>query len=167
VIVSTFSDGRFMPGHVSRPADIETDFHVDHDTTIKNALIENLYCFNVIGARELDKDYVIGFTDLEHVRIDFLQKNVKEIIVDEAELPVIETLEIDPLFPFFLTGIVPFDFRPEFWEIVNAFKRYGLTAFEDSLFELTVECRFSTSRSSQQKNVLVFHGCFTPFPGWD
>jgi hypothetical protein len=140
VIVSTFSDGRFMPGDISRPADIEIDFHIDRDTIIKDALVEILYCFNVIATCELEKDHVIGFVDFEHVRIDFLQNIVKEVIVGEEVTPVIGTLGIDPLFPLFLKGIVRQEFCPDFREIVSAFKRFCLTAFEDSLFEFTIEC---------------------------
>lgn len=140
VIVSTFSDGRFMPGDISRPADIEIDFHIDRDTIIKDALVEILYCFNVIGTRELEKDHMIGFVDFEHVRIDFLQNIVEDSIVGDEVAAVIGTPGVDPLFPFFLKGIVPLESCPDFREIINAFKRLSLTTFEDSLFEFTIEC---------------------------
>ena len=80
-----------------------------------------------------------GFIDFEHIRIDFFQNLVKEVIVGDEVRPVIATLAIDPLFPILLKGIVSPESCPDFWEIINAFKCLSLTAFEDSLFEFAIE----------------------------
>jgi hypothetical protein len=80
VIVSTLSDGRFMPGDVSRPADVETDIHIDREAIIKDALVEILQCSHVTGTRELEKDHVVGLVDSERVRVDLLQNLVKDVI---------------------------------------------------------------------------------------
>jgi hypothetical protein len=67
VIVSVFGHGRFMPGDISRPADVEIHFHIDRDTIVEDALVETLKGFNVVGTRELEEDHVIGSIDFEHV----------------------------------------------------------------------------------------------------
>jgi hypothetical protein len=76
---------------------------------------------------------MIGLIDSAHVRIDFLQKIVPHIIVGDGVIPVVGTPGIDPLFPFFLKGIVLLEFRREFREIVDPFKRFSLTAKADNL----------------------------------
>jgi hypothetical protein len=162
VIVSIPAHLRLMPGDIPLPADIETHLHVDGETAIEDAPVENLYRIDIPRACELDEDQMIGPVNFQHVRIDFLQNVVKEAVVGRDVMPVLITPGIDPRFPVSLEGIVPLALCPDFRKVIDALERLSLAAREDSLFELAIERRFSTSRSSQEKHIPVLHSSTAP-----
>ena len=83
---------------------------------------------------------MVWFVDLERVQTEFLQDFGIEIVVGDEEIPAIGSRRIEPSFRLLFQGIVCLEFRPEFREIIRAFKRYSLIAFEDLLSEFRIEC---------------------------